>query len=210
MRRSNKQGRVFIAAGLLVAGINTGVAGETSPAADSASESGDADEQHVELRRFDIPKRDHGYHQFDTQLLTSPAELDDFLKEIVQQTSWWDREAFIATLRSAEIDFAKASLLLLRHTEGSGSVRVRLEPAVVVGDELVLRVTREAPAIGTMDMAYYCFALEIPNACAPRVRITGGSVPSKSAKNEDGEPIVTPAREDDIVIELGQAECDDG
>ncbi len=49
----------------------------------------------------------------------------------------------------------------LRHTGGSGSVRVAFDKPVLRNGVLPCPITREAPEVGTDDMAYYCFALAV-------------------------------------------------
>lgn len=158
--------------------------------------------QEVNLFQLEIPKREHGYRNFDARLLTSEAGLEAFIADVKTQDGWNNREAFVSGLRADKLDFAKSALLLLRHTEGSGSVRVWLEPAVTRGDELVVEIGKEVPPMGTKDMAYYCFALVVPLDAAKRVRITGSFTPSRRVLNEEGQKTLLPWSLDDIVFEL--------
>lgn len=159
-------------------------------------------EQKVNLLQLEIPKREHGYQNFDARLLTSEARLEAFIADVKTQDGWNNREAFVSGLRADELDFAKFAMLLLRHTEGSGSVRVWLEPAVMRGDDLVVEIGKEVPPMGTKDMAYYCFALVVPLDAAKRVRITGSFTPSRHVLNKEGEETLLPWSLDDIVFEL--------
>lgn len=159
-------------------------------------------EQEVNLLQLEIPKREHGYQNFDARLLTSEAELEAFIADVKSQDGWNNREAFVSGLRADKLDYAKSALLLLRHTEGSGSVRVWLEPAVTRGEELVVAIGKEVPSMGTNDMAYYCFALVVPLNAAKRVRIRGSFTPSRHALNEEGQETLLPWSLDDIVFEL--------
>lgn len=156
----------------------------------------------VDLRQLEIPRREHGYSNFDTCLLESEPDFDAFLATLNDQAGWNRRDDVVAALTAAEIDFTKASLLLVRQTEGSGSVRVWLEPAVVRDEELVLSVGREFPYSGTSDMAYYCFALVVPNGIAERVRISGSFTPARLVIDDEGNEVMRDSSEADIVIDL--------
>lgn len=175
----------------------------TPPAlASQQTENAKPAEQEVHLRQLEILRHEHGYKTFDTCMLTSEAELGSFIAELSRQEGWNNRVAFVSVLRTAKIDFTKSSLLLMRHTEGSGSVGIWLEPAVIRGDELVVRIGKDEPSMGTMNMAYYCFALAIPRDIAQRVRITGSFTPSRMVMTEDGKETLRPWHQDNIVFDL--------
>lgn len=159
-------------------------------------------EQEVHLRKLEIPSCEHGYNNFDTCLLTSEAKLGSFIAEVSRQEGWNNRGAFVSVLRTAQIDFTKSSLLLMRHTEGSGSVRIWLELAVIRGDEMVVRIGKDVPSMSNMSMAYYCFALAVPRDVAQRVRITGSFTPSRRVLTEGRKETLRPWHQDDIVFDL--------
>jgi len=124
--------------------------------------------QAAAVRIIPIPPREHGYNQFDSRVILSQVELDAFLENIstVQAAMWNNRAQFIAAITQARIDFSNENLVLIRHTEGSGSVRLAISEPVVEGHALVFEINRQAPDIRTADMAYYCYALVVGKAVA--------------------------------------------
>ncbi len=116
----------------------------------------------VTYRRIPIPKRDPGYGPMDSVVIRSKNELERLLKRVRGQFGWNDRKGFEDAIIKANVDFNKEVLVLLRHTEGSGSVQVTFHKPTVRAGTLTCRITRKAPEIGsTADMAYYCFALAV-------------------------------------------------
>lgn len=116
------------------------------------------------FRMIPIPKKETGYNNFASIAFTSKNDLDSFLKETTTQMGWNQRQVFEDALRNANVDFSKEALVLLRHTEGSGTVRVTFETPVLHGRNLVCEIRGKAipPGYGaTADMAYYCFALVV-------------------------------------------------
>ncbi len=113
------------------------------------------------FRRIAIPVREHGYNHMGTTVITREVEYEAALTNIEKQKGWNNRAAFLKALKEAKIDFDTEALVLLRHTEGSGSVRVAFAPPELDGKTLVCRITREEPETGTADMAYYAFALAV-------------------------------------------------
>jgi len=114
------------------------------------------------VRQVPIPQQEHGYGNFETTVLHSQKQFDDFLKGVASQQGWNGRDKFEKAMAAAKIDFAKETLVLLRHTEGSGSIQVALVPPAVKGKKLTVEIKRKEPEVGTADMAYYCFALVVP------------------------------------------------
>lgn len=174
----------------------------TPSVATQPTENAKSVELGVNLRQLDIPKREIGYYNFDSCLLTSDVELESFLADVKGQQGWNNRGAFVPVLRAAKIDFTKSVLLLVRHTEGSGSIRVWVEPPVVRSDELVVAIGKEVPSMATSDMAFYCFALVVPCDVAQRVRITGSTTPWRRVMTEGGQKTLKPGHQDDIVFDL--------
>ncbi len=113
----------------------------------------------VEL--IDIPLREHGYSNFNTTVISTKKQFDDFLKAVDSQDNWNDKSGFVKVLSNTEIDFDQHNVMLYRHTEGSGSIDVRVGGASVKGDWLSIKVLREVPDGGTDDMAYYTFAYKV-------------------------------------------------
>jgi hypothetical protein len=159
------------------------------PLGQSTIESGQA------FRVIPIPKKENGYGGFETIAFMSKSDLDRFLKETATQIGWNHRKEFEDALRNANVDFSKEALVLLRHTEGSGSVRVAFEPPVLQGRNLICEILGKPipPGYGgTADMAYYCFAVAVSKAQVSQVKleaVRGGF----SARRLD--PIVLPITE---------------
>ena len=128
----------------------------------------------VAVRRIPIPAREHGYSNFETTVIGSQAALDQFLKGDQQggDMGWNNRQEFIEALDRANLDFEKEQLVLLRHTEGSGSVRVEFHPPRVEGQTVICRISRTVPEMGTADMAFYCFALAVTKTGPTEVQLT--------------------------------------
>ena len=129
----------------------------------------DASSEEKPFRRIPIPEREHGYSGFGSVMIRSQAELDRFLRKIRGQDGWNNRAGFEASIEKAELDFAKEVLVILRHTESSGSVRVTFEEPVVRDGTLSWKITSEVPEIGTHDMAYYGFALAVSRDAVEKV-----------------------------------------
>ena len=126
-------------------------------------------------RVLPIPLREGSYRRFKTTIVSSEEELREFLGPVKeQQLKYQDEfkgvklsnqinmERFLNVLEAADIDFASELLVLLRHAEGSGSIRVSLAAPVKRGAQLEYRMIRKAPKAQTADEAAYCFALVVP------------------------------------------------
>ncbi len=123
-------------------------------------------------RIIPIPKREHGYSNFESTVIKSQDELNTFLNETSKKESGWNnREDFDKAIAQGKTDFSREVLLLLRHTEGSGSVQVNYRESQLIKDKLVLEIDRQAPQMGTADMAYYCFALAISKKDVSQVEL---------------------------------------
>lgn len=119
-------------------------------------------EETASLRIIPIPKEEHGYRNFESTVITSQSELDTFLEKASQPFMGWNNRAdFEEALTQAKLDFERESLVLLRHTERSGSVHIHFRPPLVEGKRIICQVDRKEPKIGTHDMAFYCFALAV-------------------------------------------------
>ena len=123
------------------------------------------------FRVIDIQQREFGYSHFESMAITTSEDLNAFLEEMSQLT-WNNRQAFVDTLLDAKIDFNKEALVLLRHTEGSGSVQVKFETPVLQDKTLVCEIRGELmAAAGTADMAYHCFALAVSKSLVDKVEL---------------------------------------
>jgi hypothetical protein len=107
-------------------------------------------------------------------VIMSQKDLDSFLTGTSTQIGWNSRQAFEDALRDAKLDFSKEALVLLRHTEGSGSVPVTFETPFLRERALVCEIRgRPIPSGygGTADMAYYCFAVAVSKAHVSEVML---------------------------------------
>jgi len=154
------------------------------------------DESAQSFRIIPIPPRENGYSNFASIVFMSKKDLDSFLTDIPTQTGWNNRQAFEDALLNAKVDFSKEALVLLRHTEGSGSVKVTFETPVLQGRNLLCEIRGKPipPGYGgTTDMAYYCFAVAVSKAQISQVElraIEGGFSPRRLA------PVVLPIIEE--------------
>jgi hypothetical protein len=125
------------------------------------------------VRVIPIPREEHGYSNFETTVIASQADLDAFLKKGADggQMGWNDRAGFEKALADARVDFNRESLVLLRHTEGSGSTRVHFREPQVKGRRVTCRIDTEKAEVGLSVMAYYCFALAVPKAAIDEVEV---------------------------------------
>ena len=132
------------------------------------------------FRIIPILKRENGYGNFESIAFVSKDELDSFLKNTAKQMGWNNRQEFEDALGNAKVDFTKEALVLLRHDEGSGSVQVTFAPPLLQDRRLICKITgkRFPPGYGgTMDMAYYSFAVVVLKAAVTEVelqRVQGG------------------------------------
>jgi len=124
------------------------------------------------FRLISIPNREHGYGNFESIALNTKADFDSFIAGTSRQGGWNSRAAFVDALRNANIDFTREALVLLRHTEGSGSVRVTFETPTLVDHKLVCQIRGKAlTGGGTMDMAAYCFAVVVSRSAVTEVEL---------------------------------------
>lgn len=110
-----------------------------------------------------IPAREHGYSNFETTVISTKEAYIEFLKEGSQAAGldWNERTMFVRALSGARLDFGRQSLVLIRHTEGSVSVRVEFEVGGIRRGRLQCKLTRTEPEVGTDDLAAYCFAIVV-------------------------------------------------
>src|SRR5829696_7681946 len=92
------------------------------------------------FRIIPIPTKENGYSNFASIVFMSKQELDSFLTDTATQGGWNHRQAFEDALRNAKLDFSKEALVLLRHTEGSGSVKVTFETAGLRDRNLICEI----------------------------------------------------------------------
>ena len=111
--------------------------------------------------KITIPVREHGYNNFNTQVLSSQHKLDNFIATIKKQKSWNKRENFINSLTLFPVDFSKYNILLYRMTESSGSTVLAVDAPKGSDKHVIIKIGRDKPNIGTDDMAYYALAYKV-------------------------------------------------
>src|SRR5262245_3876055 len=99
-------------------------------------------------RILNIPRRENGYHNFESMVITTKEDFDVFLKEIPTQIGWNNRETFSEALIQSHLDFEREALVLLRHTEGSGSVQVVFGTPLLQDRTLLVEIRGESLAGG--------------------------------------------------------------
>ena len=125
----------------------------------------------------------------------SQKDLDSFLADPATVNGWNNRQGFKDALLNAKLDFSKEALVLLRHTEGSGSVKVEFGTPILKDQTLLCEIQGKAIPRGyggTADMAYYCFAVAVSKAHVSKVelRATEGGFKARPLA-----PIVLPITE---------------
>jgi len=125
------------------------------------------------FRTIPIPKREHGYNNFKSMVIHTKAAWEKFKKKHhgKKATGWNQRENVFKALADAKINFEKEALVLLRHSEGSGSTSVTFKKPVLMGKKLVCTITRKVPQVGTANMAYYCFAVVVRKSDLDEVEV---------------------------------------
>ena len=108
-----------------------------------------------------IPVREHGYRNFDTKVLTTQLELDNFIAKVKKQKSWNQKENFISSLTLLPIDFTKYNLLLYRITENSASTILAVDVPKGNNKHVLIEIGRNQPNIVTTDLAYYALAYKV-------------------------------------------------
>lgn len=143
----------------------------TITAAQVSSAAHDVPTQPDRFRRVAIPKREHGYSKMKSSVIRTRTELENFLKTLRGQDGWNNRKGFEDAIAKAKVDFNQEALIFLRHTEGSGSVRVTFENPSLRNRVFTSKITRKVPEVGTDDMAYYCFALAVSKSAADKIKL---------------------------------------
>ncbi|MEM7395517.1 MAG: hypothetical protein AAF492_24565, partial [Verrucomicrobiota bacterium] len=121
------------------------------------------------VQMIPIPKRDSGYMNFESTIIKTQEDLDAFLKR--KNDDWEVRAAFDKAIARAKLNFDEQALVLLRHTEDSGSNKVTFHKPQIVEKQLACKITRKVPGLGTDDGAYYCFALAVSKEAITEVAL---------------------------------------
>jgi hypothetical protein len=113
------------------------------------------------ILKIPIPVREHGYNNFDTQVLTTQRELDTFISNVKKEKSWEKKENFISSLTLHPIEFKKYNILLYRMTESSGSTVLAVDVPKGTNEHIYIEIGRDKPHTETTDMAYYALAYKV-------------------------------------------------
>lgn len=138
------------------------------------------------VRVIAIPARENGYSNFETMVIVTQADLDQFMKKVADQPGWNEQAAFTKAIKEAKLDFDKELLVLIRRDEGSGSVQVTFHKPVVEGKKVICKIDRKVPEIGTADMAFYCHALAVAKdgPTSVELQVQGGQPVTIQLKKE--------------------------
>lgn len=107
-----------------------------------------------------MSNRDHWYSHFKTTVINTPQEYRDFLKSASIDPD--QPHSFHNTVASLSAWVDTHTMVLIRHTESSGSTKVSFQVSQASPDTLLCKISRIPPGpcdIGTCDMAYYCFGI---------------------------------------------------
>ncbi len=118
-----------------------------------------------------IPKREHGYKNFETLIISTVEEYTIFCRNVEKQKYWNNKESFIDALDNASVDFDSQSVVLIRHTEKSASIEVELGDYYVDTNKLIVNIGRKKPKFLISSMAYYCFALKLKKGVVEEIEI---------------------------------------
>ena len=118
-------------------------------------------------------------------MIRTEIELGRFFAQIRAQKIWNEPSEFIDAIRQAKLDFGNEALVLIRHTEGSGSNQVRFRPRVI-GRTMKCDIWRRKAYVRTADWACYCTAFAVSKELVDRVLITKNSDPVAELAINDG------------------------
>ncbi len=124
------------------------------------------------FRIVPILPRENGYSNFASVAFTTKEQFESFISKTPAQIGWNNRREFENALREANIDFSREALILLRHTESSGSVAVTFDPPILKDSKLICKIHGKAVVgMATGDMADYCFAVVVSKSAVTQVEL---------------------------------------
>ena len=153
--------------------LGAAILGGVLAACNGGDQSISADPSHT-IERINTPFREHGYSNFNSLIVASQARYDEFIAEVESQDAWNAKQAFLEALADISLDFDQDNLVIYRMTEGSGSISLTPQLARLEGDIAVVEIEREAPSIGTADMAFYALAYKVSQSVNAVHFTTGG------------------------------------
>jgi hypothetical protein len=128
------------------------------------------------FRTINISQTENGYQYFGPMVITSGPHFSTFLEELSHQTYWNNRQAFVDALLNAKIDFNQEALVLLPHTQASGSQRITFETPVLQDKTLLCEIRDELLGVGPAIVTYHSFALAVSKSLVNKVQfnVVGG------------------------------------
>lgn len=142
---------LFLSSSLLLSCGGDGIGGTGNPHESSV-------DLQTTITQIPVPFREHGYSNFETLIIHSQSKFDAFIGDVKHQSNWNNKDAFLQKLQNQNSDFTKENIILYRFTESSGSISLSAQTPVITNSEATVKITRQAPSIGTSDMAYYLLA----------------------------------------------------
>ncbi len=115
------------------------------------------------IKPIAIPFRAFVYSQYPSKVLSTQAELDKFLTQVSNESSWNNKTDFLAKIQDENIDFKTYNLLFYRMSEPSGSnkLNVKNDKIQLKNNEVTIVIERDIPKIVTSDIAYYALAYRV-------------------------------------------------
>lgn len=123
-------------------------------------------------RQIPIREEDIGYDHFESTVIRSQAEWEDFVKSTSLDTEedWNHGDIFLKNIQKANLDFEKEALVLIRDTEPSGSIQVSFEVSRLESGTLFCNINRKLPGV-TDDEAFYCFAVAVSKEKVKKIHV---------------------------------------
>ncbi len=113
------------------------------------------------ILRVTIPFREHGYSNFETSVIHSQAEFNEFISDVNEQSAWNNKADFLQQIQLPVINYDTENLILFRITEPSGSIILTPQAPVVENNKIIVVINRQVPEIGTSDIANYALAYKV-------------------------------------------------
>lgn len=149
-------GKNIVLVFVLLICISCGTSSNNDPDSDKVSEN--------EVSRIEIPPIQQGYNYLEITVIRSSSELDQFNIDISNYQYWNDKESFIAALVAKNVDFTNFNIVIFPHTQGDGSTILTPQDPVWEGDNVLINITQNDPAIATGVLTFYAFAYKVSKA----------------------------------------------
>ena len=113
------------------------------------------------IAKIAIPVREQGYSNFDTIVISSKKELNEFVAEIKVQKNWNHQENFLNALELKEINFENYNFLIYRITEASSSTVLLVNKPIGDKSNIIIKIGENSKEMGTSEMAYYALGYKV-------------------------------------------------